>query len=494
MPPEAERGRDPAGPVRAAPPGSPGGGSGGPRSPDGSCAGSHDGKDELEATTAPDSGSFEGSAEAEERKDDLEAASQGYTEPRVLLEEDGAAQLYLVGEAVERLLARKPRRVPSKAPTVLFGHRNPERLFVFGRWFGQLRAPVVLLESSVEQVTQYLRDDPLGPFADLERYPPTSPIDPNGSWARWGFDEDKREQLFKADWHSVPHLGHRSGLFVPRRAEWRTVMRAPPRIAAFVMAFRAVNQPCWTGIVDALVGLRRAREQENAEYLEEGRGRLLGTLIECFRNQRHFGIIEAQVRFGEAPLRQPSHRDGATSLLHLGLTLGGRRTLRCGVFLTPDCRGNAPAEGAVVDGEDPMGESNVWNEKVWKAEHLVEAQLRPGSAYLSSPFCFEHAVEYEGCSARRPMIALMCRWGFPEDLGKHVNEMRTEDMLDVVQVVANCLKVACCEGQLRLPSLDEVKQGEARLRRLDAEEEARAQQLREARLERAKTRVPMAYG
>lgn len=113
---------------------------------------------------------------------------------------------------------------------------------------------------------------------------------------------------------------------------------------------------------------------------------------------------------------------------------------------------------------------------------------------MSMPFCFEHAVEYQGCPAHQPMIALMFRWAFPEDLGKLINNMRTEDMLDITIVVANCLKAAGYEGLLRMPSLDEVKQGEARLQQLDAEEEARLKRLHEERAEQRRLRPPMAYG
>lgn len=423
-----------------------------------------------------------------------EELPQGVAASTVLLEiAEGQFESVSVEEAAKQLLEREPRFVPSKAPLVLFSHRSPERPLFFGRWFGEERSPVVLLQTSSEQLASYLRDDPAGPFADLHKAPPVLPIAKDSVWKKWAFEADEKEQLLKADWHSVPHLPLKSGLFVPRLAKWGTCPRGPPRIVAFAMAFRAVNRPVWSAVTEALTGLRRRREQESAEYRDEGRGKLLGTFIECFKNSRHFGVVEAQVGSVRKPWRQPSHKDGATSLLHLGVTLGGLRTLRAGLFPSAASVGNAPraaAEGA--DAAPIDGESNVWDEELWSEQHIHEEDMKPGSVYLSSPFCFEHAVQYQGCPSKtEPMIALMCRWGFPEDLGRHINEMRSEDMLDVTAVIASCLRTACDHGQLRLPSLDEVKQGEARLARLDREEEERARKLREERQERAEKKKAM---
>mmetsp|Transcript_6744 Transcript_6744/g.19056 ORF Transcript_6744/g.19056 Transcript_6744/m.19056 type:complete len:508 (+) Transcript_6744:72-1595(+) len=434
----------------------------------------------------------ESGEEAEEEEGEEEAGDHdatGNSGARVLLPSaDGSSDARTVEEAVRILLAREPRCIPSKAPLVLLEHRSPEQPVLFGRWFGKERAPVVLLQSYSEALAEYLRDDPEGPFARLRKEPPVFPIPKDSVWSRWAFEEDAKEQLLKADWHSVPHLSQKSGLFVPRLAKWGSVLRGPPRIVAFMMAFRAVNRPVWLAITEALTGLRHAREEESKEYRDEGRGKLLGTFIECFQNSRHFGVVEAQVGFVNKPWRQPSHKDGATSLLHLGVTLGGERTLRAGLF--PGCasQGNLARVAAADDGQDPdpnAGERNVWDEDLWSKQYLKEEDMRLGSVYLSSPFCFEHAVQYSGCARRdEPVIALMCRWGLPEDLGRHINEMRSEDMLDVTTVIANCLRIAGEEGQLRMPSLDEIKQGEARLARLDREEAERTRKVREKREQR----------
>mmetsp|Transcript_52266 Transcript_52266/g.163880 ORF Transcript_52266/g.163880 Transcript_52266/m.163880 type:complete len:501 (+) Transcript_52266:1-1503(+) len=368
---------------------------------------------------------------------------------RVLLEERGQLLSCPVDEAVERLLLQHQ---PSKAISTMMRHNNPEQPLVYGRWFGLSRAPCVFVQGYGREVTDYLCDDPVGPLANLQEWPPCIPMRIDDPWTRWSFESDDDEKLLKADWHAVPHLNTEDDFFVPRHAQGRRIMRAPPRILAFIMAFRAINQPCWSVVMEALRALRRAREQGDEEYKREGRGRLLGTFIECFRNKRHFGVVEAQIRWGGERLRQPSHMDGATSLVHLGLTLGGARRLRSGVF---------PAKDTVSSGK------NVWDESVWAPAHLQDAPMLPGSAYLSSPFCFEHAVEYEPCSATEPMVALMCRFGFPKDLGPMINNMRGDDMLDITTVVAASLKAACTRGLLRLPTVAEVQQFEEQIMDLD---------------------------
>ena len=57
------------------------------------------------------------------------------------------------------------------------------------------------------------------------------------------------------------------------------------------------------------------------------RCRLLRLLIEDFEERGYFGAIEAQVGPGRRK-EMHWHRDGATGLLHLGITLSGRRRLK----------------------------------------------------------------------------------------------------------------------------------------------------------------------
>ena len=73
--------------------------------------------------------------------------------------------------------------------------------------------------------------------------------------------------------------------------------------------------------------------------------------------------------------------------------------------------------------------------------------------YLSSPFLFEHRIEYR---PEEPTVTLMCRFGFlDESDALWVNHLRGKDMLDVAELFASELKAF----QLRLPSLEQLKKG-----------------------------------
>jgi len=397
---------------------------------------------------------------------------------------EGCAKPLAVPQAVENLLARKPVK-PSKIPQVHFAHGDPTHPVVYGGWFGECRAPAVFLQAPSQELVSYILDDPLGPFASFKK---------NGKeqWKKWGFHEDERETIHKADWHAVPHIPGRARVFVPRHAEKAGLMPAPRRVMAFVMALRAVNQPCWNAIIDALVGLRIAHEQEKKEYATSDQCKVLRSIIDCFRNQRHFGVVEAQVRWGEESRKMPSHKDGATSMLHLGVTLGGHRVLRAGIFKAATAIGNLDnrSDESRAANEGPenqqaeLGEKDVWNLDVWKAEHLNDMEMTPGCMYISSPFVFEHAVEYSACDESEPVIALQCRFAFPDELGQILNNMRTKETWEVSTIIAEVLKTAGKTNRLRLPTVNEVKQGEKHLQRMDDE---RAEKRAKAELEALKS-------
>merc|ERR1712046_465281 len=83
---------------------------------------------------------------------------------------------------------------------------------------------------------------------------------------------------------------------------------------------------------------------------------VLDAIMHCFEKGWQFGVVEAQVRWGQNSLRTKSHKDGATSLLHLGITLGGHRILRLGTF---------PASDSTL--QQPPGFQECRAETVWNA-------------------------------------------------------------------------------------------------------------------------------
>uniref|UniRef100_A0A7S1LSN6 Uncharacterized protein n=1 Tax=Alexandrium catenella TaxID=2925 RepID=A0A7S1LSN6_ALECA len=372
------------------------------------------------------------------------------------------------GEGIRRILTQRQligEIVRKKPPSAaVFVHSDPASTVKFGTWFGSLRAPVVFLEAPEPEVAEFIREDPDGPFAELD-------VDVRDAyWERWGFDEDKKETMLKMDWHSLPNIFTEGSCFIPRLAEGGVLQRAPPRIMAFVVAFRVVNKAVWASILDALTGLELARdtyvlhkfgEAVLQRYKKTTAARLLSAVVSAFRTQRHFGVVEAQVRWGREDHRMPSHKDGATSLLHMSITLGGRRRVWAGTFEGS----NAVAVArAAPDGQRADPEVNVYDAEAWQPPRLQQFEMTKGCTYVSSPFCFEHAVEYYACDRSDPVIALQCRFCFPPDVGKLLNNVRTPEMLEVSSVIAECLRATGGAGQLRMPTLNEVVQADAQLR------------------------------
>eukprot|EP00415_Alexandrium_ostenfeldii_P004514 UN4514 len=146
----------------------------------------------------------------------------------------------------------------------------------------------------------------------------------------------------------------------------------------------------------------------------------------------------------------PSHIDGATSLLHLGLTLAGQRTVRLGVFSSPDA--------------ESKSEISVWNSELWSEDNLKDELMTEGKAYISSPFCFEHGVHYARTERHEPVTALQFRLAFRGEIGPELNNARAEGTMHwISRVIAGVLAVAGDGGMLRMPCLDEVKAAESRL-------------------------------
>merc|ERR1711976_268280 len=116
--------------------------------------------------------------------------------------------------------------------------------------------------------------------------------------------------------------------------------------------------------------------------------RLLDILLKTFQENGHFAMVEVQAGPGVVTKSMQSHKDGATGLLHLGLTLGGRRTLKVGTYKSPDKY--LPLR------EDSVFDSNAWRNKTLDGQEsstdaeLYDVRMKPGFVYLSSPFLFEH--------------------------------------------------------------------------------------------------------
>mmetsp|Transcript_4421 Transcript_4421/g.14180 ORF Transcript_4421/g.14180 Transcript_4421/m.14180 type:complete len:593 (+) Transcript_4421:106-1884(+) len=337
-------------------------------------------------------------------------------------------------------------------------HLDPTCPLIYGGLMDDARAPSHFLRSGrvdeAAALIRYVREDPEGPFAGLVDSWPTPRVAVGGRWGTWRFGlGGEGEPLLKADWHSVHGWGIEANAFVPRAASICSLKRAPRRLLAFVECFREVNHGCWAEVLRGLERLRREADPKDPDFADVPW--LVGVLSSAMRKRGHFGAMEAQVWWGQVGMATRSHKDGATSLLHLSITLSGERSVRVGAFhnpLAPMVRDPCTNQRA---------RENVWSDDLWYQGRLETIDLHPGMVYCSSPFVFEHGVSYKSCSREEPVIALQCRFAFP-DLAdaERINSFRNASMRRVIAVVAETIKEAGDRGELRMPTMQEVKQAE----------------------------------
>ncbi|CAK9015688.1 unnamed protein product [Durusdinium trenchii] len=257
-----------------------------------------------------------------------------------------------------------------------------------------------------------------------------------------GFERSSKEPfLLKADWHTWPHLETFYGL-VPRLGRAGTLHPAPLCCTAFAEALR-----------------RRMRR-----LLRDvpGRSKTAQAVQEALKTGM-FAAVEAQVQTscGEWHFMR-SHRDGASGLVQLGLTLQGRRHLRLAARRTPD---RAPLTGGCA-GEN---EVDVWAEgeqaDATSSISVVTVPMAEGDVYLATPAILEHGVAYE---PGQQTVALMFRLALAAE-AEELNRCQSDDFHQVAGHVALELQKALDQRKLHLPSLAEVIEG---LRDLEGREGA----------------------
>ena len=274
--------------------------------------------------------------------------------------------------------------------SLVFRHYKSDRPISYGIQLPEGRAPFAFGHALAEDLMTYLREDPGGPF-----------VNSNTTLAAWGFEEDtineELQSIWKADWHASAFWGA-SKIFVPRIDQFLPSKQPPLRILAFLEAFRQVSGSTWSRIADALESLSHTAECEQEMELKE----IASIFCRALEEQNHFSGVEAQIWRG-GHLIMDSHTDGATALLHLSLTLGGHRTVRVGHFR--ERHSPYRPQDSRRRGKPPGDEVSVWNEAAYNEEELWDIPQQKGSVYLTSPFCFEHGVRYEGDI---PVFALQC--------------------------------------------------------------------------------------
>lgn len=148
------------------------------------------------------------------------------------------------------------------------------------------------------------------------------------------------------------------------------------RLRAFLELIRIENTSRLETVLERL--LAKGEKNHNAE-----------TILQLIRDGRLFADCAVQVHYGDAiepPMRLGWHVDAPNSLIHMAIALHGRRALHSKLY---NVGGNIPL-------------------------HLVEWQS-PGDVYITSPSCFEHAVEYPRCEHKDRVIAIQSRLLVTED-------------------------------------------------------------------------------
>ena len=148
-----------------------------------------------------------------------------------------------------------------------------------------------------------------------------------------------------------------------------------------------------------------------------------------------FADCAVQVHYGDAvepPGRLGWHSDAPNSLIHMAIALRGRRALHSRLKHT--------AEG--------------------RREHVVEWQ-EPGCVYVTSPTCFEHAVEYPECSYTNRVVAVQTRLLVNEEelYTGFASENQERDWCDLMDALGPAIASISTE----MPSLEAVQEMERML-------------------------------
>lgn len=180
--------------------------------------------------------------------------------------------------------------------------------------------------------------------------------------------------VYEAHDRAVPSVHPRHGYRTDRSP-------APAPMVAFCEALRRTN-------ADLLSTLR-------ADLARSRHGK---PLAEVLQRGFHFADLSVQLHWGERIGTEDVawHIDAPNSYLHLALGLRGSRALHA--------RRHFLSSGAVS--RNCMIGATDEREVIWQA---------PGDAYLSSPCCYPHAVEYAAAPWEACIVAVQCRLLLAED-------------------------------------------------------------------------------
>ncbi len=226
---------------------------------------------------------------------------------------------------------------------------------------------------------------------------------------------------FEAIFHGSTTSSDLPAIHFNQRFGRKLTPAAPIQLRAFVLATRVKNED-WI-----IQGLKRAITRK--KLFENS---LLERLLIYVKQEKLFTSIAVQVHWGR-PLSGNNfgwHKDSRASLLHMGITIHGKRALHY-LQREGNCTTNAFEEVVVMQ--------------------------EPGKVYLSSPTSVLHAPEFTDCSFESRAISIMCRFlCFSDELnffGRVKSEQFVEaENIQMLQILAEVIK----EGTLSLPTIEEV--------------------------------------
>lgn len=215
---------------------------------------------------------------------------------------------------------------------------------------------------------------------------------------------------------------------------------------AFYDAFRFVNKEIFDRLKHNLL---RA-----SSYNKTGKEDVCYVLAKWIERDYHFGDLSIQIHYGQGNKEKlvsgmAWHTDAENSLLHLAVTLRGRRVLH-----SRRIRGNnAGGENSTLRGAGNDGRQQQQQQQRQPMVEVLEEQ-RPGDVYLSSSTLMRHAPEFFDTDYSTRVIAIHARFLYDSAGVDHFRNVRTKDSWDkMTNVLADTLAAA----DLRVPTLQQVE-------------------------------------
>lgn len=218
--------------------------------------------------------------------------------------------------------------------------------------------------------------------------------------------------------YAVPSLNARNGRDYAKPP-------APVPLRAFFAVFREVNKDVFAEM---------GRQLLECQDVDRDTALALG---EIFLSEDMCGDLSVQVHCGEPVTKQHLgwHYDSINSLFHLALSLHGQRTLFCRLNDRP----------GVNDKDAP--------------QQSIRLSAVDGSCYLSTPYCFLHAVSYPESTWENRTVAVQCRLILGEDSVPKLRGLSEAAREHLMHVIAEAIS----KKQFRIPTLEEVLEAEKKI-------------------------------